>query len=308
MRQSIRGYTDAVLETAEASGQAATVAEQLAAVVQLVRSSEDLRSALSDPGLAPVVRRAILRQLLEGKVRPETAALAGFALEADRAPEAMANLEWLAAVAAEVASGHSATTGQMLGPTAAIERLDGYLRAVLEPTTAAAPALSEIEDELFRFARVVESSEELNAVLTDRDVPPERRAALATDLLGSRAQPATTRLAAYAARYGRPRDYVKILDRLVDLVAAEGDRRVAQVRTAFELGDEQRDRLAQALSLITGHPVELRVSVDPALLGGFVASIGDTVIDGSARHRLELVRERIGSPHSEVITGTGESL
>lgn len=307
MRESIWGYADAVFETAGAEGRAAGLAADLEGLVGLVRSSEDLRSVLSDPGLVPVVRRSVVTELLEGKVSPGAQALVAFTVAADRAPETLGNLQRLAAAARELAAGGSAGPEGRLGPAAAAERLDGYAEAVLG-SLADRGELSEVEDELFRFARLVEGSEGLLAALTDRDLPPPRRAGLVSDLLGPRARPATTRLASYAARYGRPRDILGTLDWLVTRVAAEENRRVADVRSAVELAADQRERLGHALSRIAGRRVDVRVSVDPALLGGFVASIGDTVIDGSARHRLELMRERISSAHRELTTGTEESL
>ena len=44
---------------------------------------------------------------------------------------------------------------------------------------------------------------------------------------------------------------------------------------------------------MAGQRVEVRVVVDPSVLGGFVATIGDTVVDGSVRHRLDLLKERL---------------
>ena len=303
MREAIRGYFDAVAESAAADGQVRAAADDLRALLSAVETSEDLRAALSDPGHSARSRRAVVSELLAGKVAPATAALVAYTVEVDRAPEVVANLSWLA-TAASGAGG--AVESDMLGRSASRERIDGYATAVLAPLTGA-DDLGEVEDDLFRFARVVEGSEELTAVLTDREVPAERRSALVADLLGSRGHAAFNRLAAYAARYGRPRDYLATLEWLVDRVAAEANRRVAEVRSAVELDGDQRRRLGEALSRITGRQVELRVSVEGSLLGGFVASVGDTVIDGSARHRLELLKERLSLPNVDLLTGTGEA-
>jgi F-type H+-transporting ATPase subunit delta len=305
VRQSIRGYADAVLETAQSQGRAAALAGELAGLLSLVRSSEDLRSVLSDPGLPAHTRRAVAEDLLRTKVSPEALRLISFSLSADRAPEALGNIEGLAG-AAQAAAQSQTTEVELLGRTSANERIDGYASALLSGLRA--ESLSEVEDELFRFARAVEGSEALTAALTDRDVAAERRAGVVRDLLGGKASEVSTRLAGYAALWGRPRDYQASLDWLVSRVAAEGNRRVADVRSAIELQADQRRRLEAALGRVTGRPVQLRVSVDPDLLGGFVASVGDTVIDGSARHRLELVKERLSSAHADLLTGTGESL
>ncbi|MGH9095361.1 MAG: F0F1 ATP synthase subunit delta, partial [Acidimicrobiales bacterium] len=177
--------------------------------------------------------------------------------------------------------------------------LDGYATSVLEGVRAD-DGFDDVEDELFRFARVVDGSDGLRAALTDRDVPVEARRGLVRDLLASKATAATERLAAYATRVGRPRDFLELLSAVIERVAAESERQVAQVRAPIPLTDEQERRLAAALGRIVGHQVDVQVIVDPRVLGGFVASIGDAVVDGSARHRLEQLRDRLVLPEATI--------
>ena len=68
---------------------------------------------------------------------------------------------------------------------------------------------------------------------------------------------------------------------------------VAEVRSAVSLNDDQRDRLRSALSNATGMNIDIVVVVDPDILGGVVAQVGDTVFDGSVRTRLEKMKERL---------------
>jgi len=92
---------------------------------------------------------------------------------------------------------------------------------------------------------------------------------------------------------GRARDLTGIADELVALGAAEGGRDVAVVRSAIDLTDDQKTRLAAALQQAVGTPVDVRVVIDPSVLGGLVAQVGDTVIDGSVRRRLDLLKQAI---------------
>jgi F-type H+-transporting ATPase subunit delta len=85
----------------------------------------------------------------------------------------------------------------------------------------------------------------------------------------------------------------EIVDRFLELSAEQRQHEVAEVRAAVPLDDRLRDRLAEALSHATGKQVEVKVVVDPDVLGGVVARIGDTVIDGSVRHRLDQLKERL---------------
>lgn len=171
-------------------------------------------------------------------------------------------------------------------------RIDGYANALFEVARVEG-SLAEVEDELFRFARTLEGNDELRGVLTDAAVPSERRLGVVQDLLGPKASPVTTALVSFVVAIGRARDLPAIIDRLVQRAAAEKSRVVANVRSAIPLTDDQRDRLAQALGKATGKQVEVKVVVDPTVLGGIVAEVGDTVIDGTVRSRLEQLRAAI---------------
>ncbi len=150
--------------------------------------------------------------------------------------------------------------------------------------------LAEVEDELFRFARLLEANDDLRTTLTDAALPVSRRQQIVEDLLGGRANPTTTALVSMVVGTGRSRDLPAIIDELVKLSAAEGNKEVAEVRSAVDLTDDQKQRLAAALEAKTGKKVELKVIIDPTVLGGLVAQVGDTVIDGSVKTRLQQLK------------------
>lgn len=171
-------------------------------------------------------------------------------------------------------------------------RLDGYASAVFDVAQAEGE-LDEVEDELFRFARVLEGSDELRQTLSDATLPPERRQAIVEDLLGGRASTLTTNLVSFVVGVGRARQLPAIIDRVVERAAAARRRVVAEVRSAVPLDQEQQRRVAEALSAGLGKQVEVKVIVDPEVLGGLSARVGDTVIDGTVRRRLEQLRESL---------------
>ncbi|HJR23999.1 MAG TPA: ATP synthase F1 subunit delta [Acidimicrobiales bacterium] len=172
------------------------------------------------------------------------------------------------------------------------ERTDGYARALLDVARSEG-ALGEVEDELFRVARVVEGNDELRTTLTDAQLPASRRQQIVEDLLGGRAHPVTTALVSMLVGTGRAKDLPKIIDELVRLSAAGANREVAEVRSAVELTEEQKQRLTSALEQATGKQVELKVIIDPSVLGGLVAQVGDTVIDGSVKTQLQQLQSAI---------------
>ncbi len=171
-------------------------------------------------------------------------------------------------------------------------RIEGYARALFEIARAEG-TIDEVEDELFRFARSYESSDELRNALTDDQIPAAKRQAIVEDLLGGKATPTTTQLVSMVVGSGRGRDLPAIVDKLVARAASAKNLSVAQVRSAVALTDDQQHRLKAALANATGQLVDLKVVVDPSVLGGLVATVGDTVIDGSVRTRVDQLKSRL---------------
>jgi F-type H+-transporting ATPase subunit delta len=153
--------------------------------------------------------------------------------------------------------------------------------------------LGEVEEELFRFSQTLSGSDELRDALTDPAIPASRRQQIVEDLLGGRASATTTALVSMVVGTGRTRDLPAIIRQLVDMSAAEANKEVAEVRSAVELTAEQRERLAKALGEATGKQIEVKVIIDPSVLGGIVAQVGDTVIDGSVRSRLDQLKNAL---------------
>jgi len=171
-------------------------------------------------------------------------------------------------------------------------RIEAYATALLEVARAEG-RLAEVEDELFRFARTFDGSDELRMALSDPALPAERRVAVVEDLLGAKALQTSVALAQFVVASGRGGDLPQIVDRFVELAAEERRKVVAEVRTAVPLNAEQVERLRDALANATNKDVEVRVVLDPSVMGGIVARVGDVVIDGSVRHRLEQLKEQI---------------
>ena len=172
------------------------------------------------------------------------------------------------------------------------DRTTAYAEALFAVARAEGP-LAEIEDELFRVAQVIRGNDELRDKLADPHIPVATRQQIVVDLLGGKAQPATTNLVSLVVGNGRVRDLPAIVDALVSKVAQEANKEVAEVRSAIPLTDDQRSRLADALGKATGKQVEVKVIVDPSIKGGVIAQVGDTVIDGSIRRRLDQLKNAL---------------
>ena len=172
------------------------------------------------------------------------------------------------------------------------DRVDAYSNALFEVASAEG-RLDEVEDELFRFGRALDGSDALRNTLTDEMVPAAKRQAIVEDLLGGRASATTTQLISFVVGSGRGRDLPAIIGKLVERAAQSKSKAVAEVRSAVALTDDQKTRLAAALANATGQSVEVKNIVDPSVLGGLIAQVGDQIIDGSVRTRLDQLKAKL---------------
>lgn len=255
---------DSVLDQASSQGgsQGESLADGLFAVVDLLDAQPSLRRALTDPSTPESARQQIVRQLLDGKVDPAAVTVVAEA-SAIRWPGARTFV-------------------------AALER-----QAIRAALANAGDSLDEVEDQLFRFARVVESDGGLRSALSDRTVPLAHRQTLVSELLNGKVVPTTVRLATRAVA-ARERTFDNTIEGYVNLAAAMRNRAVATVRVARPLSQEQFERLRAALTRQTGRDISLQMIVDPSVLGGVRVELGDEVIEGTVAGRLEDARRLFG--------------
>jgi F-type H+-transporting ATPase subunit delta len=240
------------------------LARDLFAVVEALESSVALRRAITDPSISEEGRKKLVHDLF-GKKISKTAV--------DIVAEGAA-MRW--------AGGRTFA--------AAVERQ--AVRATLVKADRDG-TLEDAEDELFRFARMVESNPELREAIGDRAVPLANRQALVGDLLAGRATEATAVLAKRAV-LARERTFAHTIEGFVTLAADQKNRVVATVRVARPLTSDQRERLRTALSKQVGRAIAIQEIIDPEVLGGIRVEFGDEVIEGTVADRLEQARRLFG--------------
>lgn len=174
------------------------------------------------------------------------------------------------------------------------EHITGYANALLELARAEG-VLDRVEDELFAVGQTVEKSAELRSALTDPDLPVEKKQAIIDDLIEGRASSLTAGIVQLIVGQGRADDIPEIARAMLEAAASSRDRALAEVRSAVPLDDQTVERLRTALAKATGKQVEVKVVVDPSVIGGIFARIGDTVIDGSISRRVESLRQAVNS-------------
>ena len=170
------------------------------------------------------------------------------------------------------------------------EKIQGYAQAILAVASAESNG-AQVEDEIYRFSQVLQSSEELKSALSDASIPSARRQQIVEDLLDGQATRTTVALVSMIVAAGMGSDIKAIADRVVGLGAESRDKAVAEVYSVVDLSSDQQQRLAAALKSATGKDVEMKIIIDESVMGGLLVQIEDEVIDGTVRTRLKQLRE-----------------
>ncbi|HEY5890432.1 MAG TPA: ATP synthase F1 subunit delta [Acidimicrobiia bacterium] len=172
------------------------------------------------------------------------------------------------------------------------DRITGYARGFLILAEGEG-VVEQVESELFSVSETIESSPELRSALTDPQIPTDRKIAIVEELLADKASPLTVGLVQLVVGQGRASELSSISKALVEMAASSRNRAVAEVRSAVPLTEETVERLAAALGKATGKKLEVKVVVDESVVGGIVARVGDTVIDGSIASRIGSLRHAV---------------
>jgi len=238
--------------------------EQLFAVAGLLDSSAGLRRALTDPSRAGQVRAALVSRVLTGKVGgPALDVVSGLVRERWSTPRDLS------------------------------DALEALATTAVLSSAERSRSLDQVEDEVFRFSRVVAADRALASALSDRTAAPARLGALVERLLGAKVTPQTLVLVRQAVTAPRGRRLEDALSDVLELAAARRSRLVAVATAAFPLSPDQSDRLAAALGRVYGREVLLEVDVDPEVLGGLRVRVGDEVLDATILSRLDEARRRL---------------
>lgn len=172
------------------------------------------------------------------------------------------------------------------------DRTSSYADAIVALATAEG-ALDAVETELLTVARAIDDNEGLRDRLTDIQMPVSQRLKFIESDVLTAAHPATRGALAMVISAGRAGDITSIATAVAEAAAEQRDSELAEVSVAVELDERQREQLKAALERATGKKLELKFHVDPSVMGGVRAKIGDTVIDGTVAKRLDDIRTKI---------------
>jgi ATP synthase F1 delta subunit/ATP synthase F0 subunit b len=175
-----------------------------------------------------------------------------------------------------------------------VDGIEHTARLALLKRAEVAGEVDEVEDQLFRFGRVLDAEPRLAALLSDYTTPAEGRIALLNKVIeNSGVSGVAAALLSQTVELLRGERADEAVIDLVELAVSRRGEVVAHVTAASELTDAQRDRLTEVLTRIYGHPVSVQLHVDPELLGGLSVAVGDEVIDGSIASRLAAAQTQL---------------
>ena len=245
-------------DTSESNAQTLQqVSDELFAVVSLLAGNGSLRRAVSDPAMSAELKQRLVDNLLSEKVSAPTLALVRLAARS-RWSEPRDVVDAIEAVAVDAAMTRAEADDQ----------------------------LDEVEDELFRFERIVDGEPELRAALTNRNLPADRKRDLLRRLLEGKAAPVTVSLIERAVLFPRGRTLERVIDEFTSFAAQRRSRLIARVTSAVALTEDQQERLSTALARELGHEVRLQLVVDPSIIGGITVRVGDELLDASVLRQL----------------------
>lgn len=242
------------------------LAEQLYAAAAVLVTQPRLRRTLGDPATDADGRARLAHRLFDGRI---------------------------STLAAELVA--EASAQRWSSPWDLTDSLELLADDALLAAAEQQGRLEEVEDELFRFERILNGEPRLATVLDDHTAAAERRAGLLRQLLEGKASPLTVNLLEHAVTSGRRQGIERSIDVLLDAAAARRSRSVARVISAVELSPAQQSRLVAALTELYGRAISVRTAVEPAVQGGLVIRIGDEVIDGSIAAQLANARAALSS-------------
>jgi F-type H+-transporting ATPase subunit delta len=233
------------------------LADDLASTSKLLRKETLLARHLADPSSDTSSRVQLAERLLSGKVSDPA-------------------LEVLKAAASQRWS----TSTDFIHGVQHAARLALLVRAENDGQ------IEDVEDQLFRFSRILESETRLITLLSEYTAPLDSRISLLNNVLARRASKNTADLLRQTVELLHGERVDEVVRDLANLAVSRRGEVVAQVRAAAELTEAQNNRLTELLSRVYGHPVSLQLELDPKLIGGLTITVGEEVIDGSLASKL----------------------
>jgi F-type H+-transporting ATPase subunit delta len=161
--------------------------------------------------------------------------------------------------------------------------------------------LDPIAEDLRDIEQTVRGSRELEVILISPVINPSQKLKLLTEIFGKRCNEMTMKFIALLVRKGRSEYLVATAQEFLRMLDVKNNIIHARIESAVKLSEEEERQLIAKLERMTGKQVRPEFDLDPALRGGFVARIGDEIVDASLKRQLELLREQFSQGGSPIL-------
>jgi F-type H+-transporting ATPase subunit delta len=165
-----------------------------------------------------------------------------------------------------------------------------YAQAVFE-ISLESDGLKEWQSNLTKIAQMVED-EEFVGLAENPKIPFDMKIKLVQEKLG-KTKPMVLNLVYLLVSKGKLKTARQISEEYNNFLNKHYGIRNAEVTIAIPLDTVEKEKLGKQLEELVGEKVSMNVQVNPEILGGFVARIDDSLIDGSIRNRLEMLKKRL---------------
>jgi len=153
-------------------------------------------------------------------------------------------------------------------------------------------SVEEVKKDLVDIKKSIEGSKELSNFILTPVISAEKKTKVFEAMFSGKVNELTLRFLVYLCEKNRINLLYDITDDFATLVNEKQGVVLAKVKTAIEITDGEKKALTDKLRLFTGKEIQATYSVDPAIKGGFIASVDDKIIDASILRQLELLKER----------------
>ena len=143
------------------------------------------------------------------------------------------------------------------------------------------------------LAAVLEREKKFARFLAGPHISAEDKKAVLARAFGERLHPALVRFLNLVVDKRREPLLGEIATAWRELLDERANRATATLATAAEIDADMRESIRAALERTTGKSIVLEHQIEPSLIGGVVLRVGDIILDGSVRRRLEILRTRL---------------
>lgn len=153
--------------------------------------------------------------------------------------------------------------------------------------------MDTISGDIESIVSAMEKSPDLERALENPIIRPETKTAVLDQIFKARINQETMHFIRFLVKKGRENLLLEIANKFLELRDEKLGIVNVNVRTAFELTEEQKNELMAKIEKMLNKKARLKIKIEPDVVGGFIAQVDDTVYDASVKHQLETLKQQL---------------